>query len=166
MLMLPLIAAEIATAPALTNVSPSPLADLFVSACFEGSARLSAYDAQAITFDQLPKPLRAKLDWPDSSKVWKLRSSDTYLYILNYERKDENPQICGIASDRLGVNSGVNAMAQRIGATVEGNPRKGAVQWWRPEQGYMAVASRLQNYTVLQVNQLSEAQRKDAAPVR
>jgi hypothetical protein len=166
MLMLPLIATGVAAAAAQSGVSPNPIANLFLSACFDGSAKLDARDAQAASFQQLPSSLRSKLVEPDKAQVWKLRSSETYLYILDYEGADQNPQICGVASNRLAVSPAVDAMAQRIGASVEERPREGAIEWWLPEQGYMALASRLRGYTVLQVNQLSEAQRKEAAPVR
>ena len=166
MLMLPLIATGLAAATAQSSGTANPIADLFVSACFDGSARLTAKDAVSVPFDRLPETIRSKLVTPDKSQVWKLRSSDTYLYILDYEGVDQNPQICGVASDRLAVNPAVDAMAQRIGATVDESPRNGAIEWWLPEQGYMALPSRLRGYTVLQDNQLSEAQRKEAAPVR
>lgn len=168
MMMLPMIAAGIATATAAQpSVTANQLANLFISACFDGSARLSAKEAEAVSFDRLPPSLRAKLNAPDKAQVWRLRSGgESYLYILEYQAADQNPQICGLASDSLAMNPATDSMAQRIGATVDAPSRTGAIEWWLPEQGYMALASRLRGYTVLQVNQLSDQQRKEAHKVR
>jgi len=166
-MMLPLIAAGIMGAGAPTPVSTDQLANLFISACFDGSAQLKASDAQAVAFDNLPDSLRARLIAPDKAQVWKLRSGgQSYLYILEYQKPNQNPQICGLASDSLPVTPAVDAVAQRVGATIDRTRRDQAIEWWVPEQGYMALASRLRGYTVLQVNQLSDQQRKGASRVR
>ena len=166
-MMLPLIAAGIMGAAAPAPVSTTDLASLFISACFDGSARLNANDAEAVQYDSLPNSLRARLTAPAKAQVWRLRSGgESYLYVLEYQKPDQNPQICGLASDSLAVTPAVDAVAQRVGATVDQHSRGQAIEWWVPEQGYMALASRLRGYTVLQVNQLSDEQRKEAGAVR
>jgi hypothetical protein len=166
-MMLPLIAAGMMGAAAPTPVSIDQLDNLFIAACFDGSAQLNSKDAEVVQFDSLPDSLRARLVAPAKAQVWKLRSGgESYLYILEYQKPDENPQICGLASDSLPVNPAVDAVAQRVGATVDRSRHDQAVEWWLPEQGYMALASRLRGYTVLQVNQLSDQQRKEASRIR
>ncbi|HEY1142567.1 MAG TPA: hypothetical protein VGE68_00890 [Sphingomicrobium sp.] len=166
-MMLPLIAAGIMGAAAPAPVTTDQLANLFISACFDGSAQLSAKDAEAVPFDRLPGSLRSKLIAPDKAQVWRLRSGgESYLYILDYKGPGQNPQICGLASDTLAVSPAVDTVAQRVGATVDEHSRGQAVEWWLPEQGYMALASRLRGYTVLQVNQLSDEQRREASRAR
>lgn len=167
MMMLPMLAASLGAVAAQAPVTSDQLANLFISACFDGSARLSAKDAETVPFDKLPETLRSKLVAPDKAQVWRLRSNgESYLYILEYRKADQNPQICGLASDSLSISPATDTMAQRIGATVESPGSNGAIEWWLPEQGYMALASRLRGYTVLQVNQLSDQQRKEAGRLK
>ena len=168
MMILPMIAASLVGAPAAQwSTTTDQLANLFISACFDGSVKLSATEVEAVSFDKLPEQLRTKLVAPDKAQIWRLRSNgETYLYILDYQKPDHSPQICGMVSDSMSIAPASATVANRVGATVDVPERNGAVEWWLPEQGYMALASRLRGYTVLQVNQLSEQQRKEVHKIR
>lgn len=168
MMILPLISAGLlGVAAGQASGSPDQLSQLFMSACFDGSVRLSSSDAVAVPFNKLPGVLRAKLSEPEKAQVWQLRSGgDSYLYILDYGEGDQSSKICGVASNALPVVPAIETVAQRVGATVDRTSKGNVVEWWVPEHGYVALASRLRSYTVLQVTQLTNEERKEVLQYR
>jgi hypothetical protein len=139
------------------------LQNLFFSACFDGSVQLTANDAETVQFDSLPSNLRRKLGTPNEAQVWKLRTSgNSYLYMLKFDDRNMSPRVCGLASDNLPIRPAADAVAYRLNASRDIEPQAVTREWWLADQGYMALATRVRDYTVLQVNWLSDAQRKEA----
>jgi len=162
-----IIALAITAAANVATVAPSAYADslenIFISACLDGSVKLSEQGAQPIQFEALPKTLRSKLAKPSKARVWQLQSAGhSYLYMMEYEDRHLSPKVCGVASDQLKIAPAAEAVAYRLNASQGLGEGAVATEWHFPEQGYFALALRIHGYTVLQVNQMSEAQRKEA----
>jgi len=139
------------------------LENLFLSACFDGSVKLTPSQAQPVQFDALPSALRRKFGSPSKAQVWKLQTAgNSYLYTFDYDKRNMSPKVCGLASDSLQLRSAADAVAYRLKASRDIEPQAVTTEWWRADQGYMALASRVRDYTVLQVNWLSDEQRKEA----
>ena len=138
------------------------LPEVFVAACLDGGARLSAGQAAAVRFDDLPSNLRERLGKPASGQVWQLTGSGrAYLYMLNYEpRRGVNPKICGLAADNMDLNSAADALEARIAGGVRPKGHRGT-EWLMPRDGYTAVATTADEFNVVQVNWLSEEQRAE-----
>jgi hypothetical protein len=157
------VAAALQSAATQPMPNANALESLFFSACLNGSAKLDQR-AIPISFDAMPALLRRKLGTPSTGKVWKFEGKgDAYFYTLQYTHPGMTPNVCGVASDNLPFNSAADAVALRIGASRYREPGSVTTEWWHPDAGYMALASKVQRYTVLQVNWLSEKQRKRAA---
>ena len=153
--------ANIAAAAPAAAYSGS-LENIFISACLDGSVTLGRQDAQPVQFEALPNALRSKLGSPDRTQVWMLqRPGHSYLYMVEYDDRDLSPKVCGLASDQLKISPATNAIATRLNASV-GEDGAVTTEWHFPEQGYYALASRIREYTVLQVNQMSDFQRQEA----
>jgi hypothetical protein len=162
-----IVALTLAAASLSAAIPPSPSANalesLFLSACLNGSAKLDQ-NATPVAFDSMPALLRRRLGTPSTGKVWKLEGpGEAYFYSLQFTAPEMTPNVCGVASDNLSFDSAADAVALRIGAASDREPGTVTTEWWHPEAGYMALASKVQRYTVLQVNWLSEKQRKRAA---
>lgn len=152
-----------AAAPPQSLVYANSLESIFISACLDGSVRLGQQDAQPVQFDNLPKALKAKLGHPDRTQVWRLQSPGrSYLYMVEYDDRDLSPKVCGLASDQLKITPATDAIASRLNASAGLGDRRATTEWHFPEQGYYALASRVHEYTVLQVNQMSDFQRREA----
>lgn len=148
-----LVAAAAATLAQPVSAAPT-LDQTFVSACLDGSVRLSKSEAQAIGFDALPKVLREPLGAPANSRVWKLYAgSDSYLYLLDYAGPTGTVQVCGLASDSLPLAAAKRAIAARLGVSVDENDRD-STEWYVAASRSRALATRVRGYTTLQVNQL------------
>jgi hypothetical protein len=146
-----------------TNIDPSQLPRLFISACLDGEARLSPGDASAMSFNQLPRELQERLRAPASSHIWRLNvPGNSFLYILNYPAgPDTSPKICGLASDQLDYAAATDAVQVRV--TGEDYPKtSGSLQWTDPKAGYVAITTQADGFKVLQINWLSEQQRARA----
>jgi hypothetical protein len=155
-----LVGASVASAQAQPSVRTLP--DVFVAACLDGSARLSAGQAAAVRFDDLPANLRERLGKPASGRVWQLTGPGrAYLYMLNYDpRSGVNPKICGLAADSMDLNSASDALEARIAGGVRPKGHRGT-EWLMPRDGYTAVATTADEFNVVQVNWLSEEQRAE-----
>lgn len=154
--------ASAGVAPAAAELDSASLPEVFVAACLDGEARLSASQAARRSFDQLPSNIREQLGRPSSGEVWQLSTPGrAYLYILDYEPGPQiNPKICGLASDRMDLDAAADALEARIAATVRPNRLRGT-EWLRPEDGYVAIATTAAEFNVVQLKWLSEAQRAD-----
>jgi hypothetical protein len=167
-----IVALAIAAAANLATAAPSALyADslesIFISACLDGSVRLGEQGAQPIQFDALPKTLKSKLAKPSKAQVWRLQSpGHSYLYMMEYDDRKLSPKVCGVASDQLNIGPAADAVAYRLSASQGLGPGAVTTEWHFPEEGYFALASRIHGYTVLQVNHMSELQRKEALRTR
>jgi len=162
-----IIALAITAAANIGAAAPSPLyadslENVFIAACLDGRVNLGEQGAQSIQFDALPKTLKQQLANPAKAQVWQLQSpGHSYLYMIEYEGKNRSPKICGVASDQLKITPAINAVAYRLNASTA-EPGAVTTEWHLPEQGYIALASRVREYTVLQVNQMSDFERKEA----
>lgn len=156
-----LVGASVASAPAQPSVHS--LSDVFVAACLDGGVRLSAGQATAVRFDDLPSTLRERLGSPASGQVWQLTGPGrAYLYILNYQpQRAINPKICGLASDNMDLNAAADALDVRISGSVHSG-RLRATEWLMPRDGYTAVATTADKFNVVQVNWLNDEQRAEA----
>ena len=153
-----------AAAPPAAN--SGSIENIFISACLDGSVALSRQDAQPVQFDSLPNALRSKLGKPDRTQVWMLqRPGHSYLYMIEYDDRDLSPKVCGLASDQLKISPATDAIATRLNASA-GEDGAVTTEWHFPEQGYYALASRVHEYTVLQVNQMSDIQRREALRIK
>jgi hypothetical protein len=139
------------------------LPEVFVAACMDGGARLSAGQAALVNFEALPMSLRERLGKPASGQVWKLAGPGrAYLYILNYEpQRGVNPKICGLAADSMDLNAAADALETRVAGSVRSNRLRGT-EWLVPRDGYMAVATTADDFNVVQINWLSAEQRAEA----
>ena len=148
-----------ASATATISAAQAPvyadsMENIFISACLDGSVKLSEQGARPIPFDALPKDLRQKLAKPSKAQVWQLGSGHSYLYMMEYDDKDLSPKVCGVASDQLKITPAADAVAYRLNASTA-EPGAVTTEWHFPEQVYFALASRVHEYTVLQVNHMS-----------
>jgi hypothetical protein len=156
--MLQFLAAAVA-AQSLGLATPDDLSRLFVSACLDGSVRISPGDATAIQFRDLPAALRHRLGKPTDAKVWKFRSSDrSYLYLLDFNGRSDT-RVCGVAGEALALTSGTAAMHARLRGGQTVTSAKESTEWFYPN-AYKALATRTGGFTVLQVNWLNEQQAK------
>ena len=136
-------------------VTTNQLPNLFISACFDGSVRMSAGDATPIGFAALPDGLRSRLGSPSGSKVWKLRGGEpSYLYLLDYAGT-ANPKICGVASENLALRSATAVVETRLYGRPGSAGTAKSTEWLKLDQGYKALATRAGGYTILQVNWLA-----------
>lgn len=161
--MIPAIAAFFVSAvdtSAAAAMHTSRLPEIFVAACLDGRVGLSPAEAGAVAIDELPPALRNRLGSPMSGQAWRLNSPGrAYLYVLNYApRPGLDPKVCGLASDRMGLDSAADALEMRISGDVY--PERGpGMQWLMPQDGYVAIATKAGTFNIVQINWLSEADR-------
>ena len=157
-MMLSLATAALASAGAAPlPVSAGTLPSLFISACLDGSARMSAGEAERIEFDALPDALRSRLGKPSGGKIWKLRSGgQSFLYLLDYP-DSSSPKICGLASDDLSLRSGTAAIEARLTGRALPASAVRSTEWLKASDGYKALATRTGGYTIMQINWLQTA---------
>jgi len=143
------------------DIAASRLPDLFVAACLDGKATLSPKDAAAVGLDGLPRELLQKLGKPSSAQVWRLSSDGrAYLYILNYEpARSTNPRICGIASDAMNYQTAADVVEKRVTGAVYPRTTR-SIQWLDAKGGYNAIATTAGDFKILQINWLSDQQRR------
>ena len=135
-------------------ISNDQLPNLFVSACLDGSVRLSGGDATPIQFSELPVGLRSRLGNPSLSKVWQLRGADSsYLYLLDYAG-GRNPKICGVAGKNLALRSASATVGARLSAHPAADFTSRSTEWL--DSRYRALATRAAGFTILQLNWLSQ----------
>lgn len=158
-----LLLTAFAAGAALVPAQRADLPELFVAACLDGGGGLSAAQAATASFQDLPLNLQERLGSPVSGRVWKLNAPGrAYLYILNYEpRRGVNPKICGLASDTMDLNAAADAMEARIAGKVSPSRLRGT-EWLKPQDGYTALATTADEFSVVQVNWLSKEQRAEA----
>ena len=160
MLAVHLAAAAAVAQPAVGEVHVANLPDVFAAACLDGQIKLSAGEASKIDFEELPPRVKRGLGHPNSGDVWRLAYGDSYLYILNYpDKPGVSPKICGVASDQMALKSGAGMLDMRLaGDRLQHGSR--TMQWLRPQDGYNAISTTAGLFNVLQVNWLSEADRR------
>ena len=156
-----LVGASAASVQAQSSVHALP--EVFVAACLNGGARLSAREAATVSFENLPSSLRKRLGKPASSQVWHLNGPGrAFLYILNYERqRGAGPKICGLAADSMDLNAAADALEARIAGGVRPKGSR-STEWLMPQDGYTAVATTADEFKVVQINWLSVEQRAEA----
>lgn len=146
------------------DVGPSALPGLFVAACLDGRAAFSPGEASAVSYDGLPHELREKLGKPSSAKVWRLiNGGQAYLYILDYEPVgSQSPHVCGLASDSMNYGTAADTVEKRVMGAIYPRTTK-SIQWLDPQGGYNAIATTAGGFKVLQINWLSDQQRRIVA---
>ncbi len=152
------------TAVAAADVGPADLPQLFVAACLDGKATLSPGDAAAVGFGGLPQALQQRLGTPSTAQVWRLNGGgNAYLYILNYEGgRNATPRICGLASDTMNYGNAADTVEKRVTGAVYPRSTR-SIQWLDPQGAYNAMATTAGTFKVLQINWLSDAQRRVVA---
>lgn len=147
-------------APAAPITEAAGLPGVFVAACLDGRLTLPRGIASQLAFDELPAELRKQFKHPASSQVWQLaRGQRTYLYVLNFVGgKTADPKICGLASETMTVAAAADALELRMAGYV-GAERLPGMQWLMPKDGYVAAVTRQGEFTVAQINWLSERRR-------
>jgi hypothetical protein len=154
-MVLSLVTAALLNSAAGQVFTTDQLPNLFVSACFDGSVRMSGGDATPITFGDLPDGLRSRLGSPSASKVWRIRGGNpSYLYLLDYSGT-ANPKICGVASENLALRSATAVVETRLYGRPASAGTSKSTEWLKLDQGYKALATRAGGYTILQVNWLA-----------
>jgi hypothetical protein len=152
MLALPLLSLS-AAAPA--SPSADQLAQIFVGACLDGQISLSGIEASRVS--TLPPELQEKLGTPISANVWRLETGEpSFLYVLEFKPGGRHDtKICGLASPTMSVRAATDAVDQRATGSVGENGVQGT-QWLMPKDGYVATVTKTGDYTVAQVNWLSD----------
>ncbi len=149
--------------PVATSLQVTNLPSVFAATCLDGGARLTARDVRRIGFDDLPPDLRSQLGQPASSDVWRLNTSgNAYLYVLNYaSQPGMDSKICGLASDQISLNEVADLLDLRLTGAVQPERQK-SMQWLRPQDGYVAMATAAGKLKVAQVNWLNDQDRAEA----
>lgn len=153
-------AAAMIEQPVIDVGSVPHLTRVFSAACLDGQVRLSADEAVRSSFEQLPRILQKRLGRPISADVWRLSGGESYLYMLTYpDQPGTSSRICGVASDQSDLEGGAAMLDVRLtGDRLQHGSR--TMQWLRPQDGYNAISTSAGQFRVLQVNWLSEADRK------
>ena len=132
----------------------------------DGQVKLPG-SAAPISFKALPIGLRIDLGRPTSSQVWRVSGGgDSFLYLLNYEGDpDVSPRVCGVASEQLDYAVALDALELHMTGKVSPKELR-PMEWISPQNGYQAIATKNGKLKVLQINWLTDAQRKAAARVQ
>ena len=158
MMMYALIAAAAALSQGAVS-QPTPQG-LFLKNCFAEKAGLAQGEGTPVAFESLPSGVRAKLGTPSKADVWQ-RGSEAYFYKLNYAGPNVSPEVCGVVSKAPFRSTG-DAVARALNASTDMEDDAVTRQWWVVDNGFMALASKIQDFTVLQVNWLSPTQIAEA----
>ena len=158
-----LFALLLGTASAVPGVSQgvTELPNLFVAACLDGKATLSPGEAAAVGFDGLPRELQQRLGTPSAAQVWRLSGGgNAYLYVLDYAPAPRtSPRVCGVASDAMNYNSAADLVEQRVTGAVYPRTSR-SIEWLDPKGAYNALATTAGSFKVLQINWLSDDQKR------
>ena len=141
-----------------SSIAVEDLPRIFMEACLEGETRLSPGQVTPVAFQDIPKSLRDRLGRANQGKVWRLNASGrAYLYMLSEQAS--GARVCGLASDRMPLNPARAALEKRVDTEVTPDQLRTTV-WWRPEDGYVAIATTAAKFNVLQIKWLSERERR------
>lgn len=140
-----------------------------MSACFGGAAKLDPLEQSPITLKDLPSNLRRRFGKPVSGSVWRLNSTTpTFLYTMNFTpNATTSPKVCGLATQSIRIGPAI----QFLGAQVNGpsltslHEAFSGAQWLDADRGYVAAASKIDSFTVLEVKQLSKEQQRRALKI-
>ena len=158
--MMIITALAVAAASLQGAAQPSPQG-LFLKNCFAEKAGLAAGEGTPVALETLPAAIRAKLGAPTKAAVWRLGSGDAYFYKLDYTGPNVSPEVCGVVA-RAPFRSTGDAVARALNASTDMEDDAVTRQWWDVDNGFMALASKVQDFTVLQVNWLSPTQIAEA----
>ena len=148
---------------------PDQLESIFLAACFNGSMRLSADEETPVTLDQLPPALRRRFGTPTGGNVWRLNSTTpTYLFTMNFNPSPTTiPKVCGLITQSIKIGDAIGF----LGAYVKGpsldsfHESFSGAEWLNAEGGYVALASKIDRFTVLELKILSKEQQQHALKV-
>jgi hypothetical protein len=160
-----MIALSLGSSSALpaANLGAADLPSLFVAACLDGKATLSPGEAAPVGFGELPRDLQQRLGKPRSAQVWRLNGGgQAYLYVLSYEpTRNAPPRICGLASDAMNYGTAADVVEQRVTGAVYPRTTR-SIEWADPQGAYNALATTAGEFKVLQINWMSDEQRRVA----
>lgn len=165
-------ASAISNEPVASNgipLLPEQLEGIFLSACFNGSMRLSADEETPVTLDQLPPSLRHRFGTPVGGNVWRLNSTTpTYLFTMNFNPSPKTiPKVCGLITQSIKIADAIKFLGAYVnGPTLDSfhEPFIGA-EWLSAEGGYVALASKIDRFTVLELKILSKEQQQRAIKI-
>lgn len=145
---------------------PEQLEAIFISACFDGAAKLNVDQASPMSLAELPPDLRRRFGQPVSGQVWRLSSeAPSYLYTFSFRPgRTTSPKVCGLATQSINIAPAIRFLGQRVNGPSLGSLHDEftGAQWLDAERGYVAVATKTDSFTVLEVKQLSSEQQRRA----
>lgn len=159
---------ELVTSPGMPLL-PEQLEGIFLSACFNGSMRLSADEETPVTLDELPPSLRRRFPTPVSGNVWRLNSTTpTYLFTMNFNPGSTTiPKVCGLVTQSIRIGDAIKFLGSYVnGPTLDSlHETFAGAEWLSAEGGYDALASKIDRFTVLELKILSKEQQQRALKV-
>lgn len=144
-----------------TEVAASDLPAVFVSACLDGTVKLTPADATPIGFNELPGELRDRLGKPASSQVWRLHGPvRAFLYVIeNRPSRRTSPRVCGIASDDMDYGTAKVVVEKRVLGDVYSETGM-SMQWIDAKHGYIVTVTTAGEFKILQTDLLGDPQRR------
>jgi hypothetical protein len=149
-----------------TPLLPEQLEGIFLAACFDGAITLPAGEETPVTLEDLPRDLRRRFGTPVSGNVWRLNSTTpTYLFTMNFEPAPGTiPKVCGLITQSIKIGPAIQFLGSRVnGPSLDSfHESFTGAEWLSAEGGYVAVASKIDNFTVLALKILSKDQQRRA----
>lgn len=144
-----------------TAVATNDLPAIFVSACLDGTVKLTPADATPVAFNELPGDLRDRLGKPASSQVWRVDGPGrAFLYVLeNRPNLRTSPRVCGVASDDMDYTTAKDLVEKRVVGDVYSETGM-SMQWIDPKHGYIVTVTTAGEFKILQTDLLGDQQRK------
>jgi hypothetical protein len=142
---------------------------IFMSACFGGAVKLDPGQESAIALGDLPSNLRRRFGKPLSANLWRLNSSTpSYLYVITFRpEKTTSPKVCGLATQSIEIGPAIEFLGSQLNGPSLDSFHEGftGAGWLDAKMGFVAVASKSDNFTVMEVKQLTSEQQQRALRV-
>lgn len=152
--------------PSDSVLSSDDLIRVFGSACLEGAAKFTPGEAAPVSLAELPPTLRQRFGAPLSGTVWRLNSTEpSYLYVLNYKPgRNISPTVCGIASAAIVLRPAMDFLGKRVNGPALGDLHSAVTgaEWLSPQEGYIAVATKAGDFTIMELKELTRKQQRQA----
>ena len=143
-----------------TAVAASNLPAVFISACLNGTVKLTPSEATPMAFSELPRDLQHRLGKPASSRVWRLDSpGHAFLYVIeNRATRRTSPRVCGVAADDMDYAAAKGLVEKRVVGDVYSETGM-SMQWIDSKRGYIVTVTTAGEFKILQTDLLSDQQR-------
>ncbi|HYX46019.1 MAG TPA: hypothetical protein VE820_04260 [Sphingomicrobium sp.] len=145
---------------------PEQLQEIFMSACFDGAMSLPRGEETPVTLENLPPALRRRFGTPVSGNVWRLNATTpTYLFTMNFDPSPlTTPKVCGLLTQSLKIGPAMEFLGSRLNGPSISSFHQAftGAEWLSAEGGYVALASRMDSFTVLELKILSKEQQQRA----